>query len=197
MYMYMYMYMYVYIYICYVDARHSTYVSGPSFTSATSSIMLANPSCLAFRVVLSIFCVMLMMLYLHGTWADYIYIYVFREWLTTRCPYDLSKILSVVSFVMVMANWWEGSSFIPKDQDIPGHPRTTQWTFQVCTCIYTYLPYKCLLLYSYKSREPYPMGANGYILWTYMKDPPTINLPMYVHICFIYVSLVLPLNSFF
>jgi hypothetical protein len=33
-----------------------------------------------------------------------LYIYVFREWLTTRCPYDLSKILSVVSFGMVMAN---------------------------------------------------------------------------------------------
>ena len=79
---------YIYIYIQYIyvytDCRHSTYVSGPSFTSATSSIMLANPSFLGFCVVLSIFCVMLMMLYLHGTWDSdphgqtiYIYIYIY------------------------------------------------------------------------------------------------------------------------
>ena len=66
------------IYIWYVDARHSTYVSGPSFTSATCSII---HHFLGFCVVLSIFCVMLMMLYLHGTWdndphGQTIYIYI-------------------------------------------------------------------------------------------------------------------------
>ena len=76
---------YIYIYV-YTDCRHSTYVSGPSFTSATSSIMLANPSLLGFCVVLSIFCVMLMMLYLHGTWdsdphGQTIYIYIYYTYM--------------------------------------------------------------------------------------------------------------------
>ena len=85
---YIYIYIqYIYIYICiYTDCRHSTYVSGPSFTSATSSIMLANPSFLGFCVVLSIFCVMLMMLYLHGTWdsdphGQTIYIYIYYTYM--------------------------------------------------------------------------------------------------------------------